>query len=276
VFQDRAGGLYRLSLDSGKLIWKSGKLDSMHRSTFTTGAAVIHGGKVFVVSNRAWAVDVLGAGMGILHTYALEDGGFLWEQSLPYPANQAVTVGKIGDRVSVALGIGANPGFPVGMAWWARVPFGFIAMWAGWLSLYYPSWFASPQSAAMMAFDIETGARQWTFDLEPYQKPATAGDSERLLERFTSIANGTNPFNDALCLPDSCSQPVIGPDGTVYQGWQDGHVFAVNDKNGDGKIDPKTEVSSYDLGDGFQGSIGLAPGMLALAPCGSGLYVWRS
>eukprot|EP00413_Alexandrium_margalefii_P025354 CAMPEP_0204573030 /NCGR_PEP_ID=MMETSP0661-20131031/39786_1 /ASSEMBLY_ACC=CAM_ASM_000606 /TAXON_ID=109239 /ORGANISM="Alexandrium margalefi, Strain AMGDE01CS-322" /LENGTH=504 /DNA_ID=CAMNT_0051581417 /DNA_START=32 /DNA_END=1546 /DNA_ORIENTATION=+ len=274
VFQDKSGGAYRLTLDDGRVIWRSGRRGLPWINTETTGAAVCHDGKVYVVSNMQPG-SPLNPANGLLHVYAVDDGRFLWEQVLEYAANQAVAIGPSptdkGRHVAV-VGMGANPGLPLAMS--AYPIYGkWGALFLHFMSLYFPWLFANNQ-AAMAAYDAETGKKLWHYELSAYRKPATAGDTERVLKRYDDLTQGINPHNDPLCLPDSCSQPVIAADGTAFQGWQDGRVYAVKDANGDGQID-KNEVSWYQLSDGFQGSLGLGPGILAAAPCGGGMYVWR-
>lgn len=273
VFQDRGGGLYRLNATDGHEIWKSGKRGAPWNESFTTGAAVCHEGRVFVVSNTG--SSPLHPDTGFLHVYRLEDGAALWEHRLMYSANQAVAIGphptRKGKSIAV-LGMGTNPGMPAAaiasqIEPWLPLGFvHFVDLFFGWVFIKNP--------AAMAAYDTETGARLWHHELPPFRKFATKGDSERLLRRHTDIASN-NKHNDLLCLPDSCSQPVIGPDGTSYTGWQDGRIYAIRDANGDGKIDDG-EVVFHEFTDGFQGSMGMAPGLFAAAPCGGGLYVWRS
>jgi len=270
VFQDQSGGLYRLDLDDGRPLWRSGNLD---RGQFSTGAAVLHSGLVYVTSNVG--------NIGILHVYKHSSGQLEWMQFLPYPANQAVAVGELGSdgTVSAVVGIGANPGLAVGLDGHLQydakagkfVPEDMLAKHQH--SLANPLNHSVPLPRAMMAFDAKTGELQWRFDMEPWHHPATLGDNERLLARLRGIATD-NPHNDGVCLPDSCSQPVIDGSGTVFVGWEDGVVYAVRDKDADGAIARESEVSSYPFSDGFQGSLAMAPGMLAVAPCGGGLYVY--
>lgn len=273
VFQDRAGGLYRLNLTDGREIWKSGKRGPPWSETFTTGATVSHAGKLFAVSNRGASPNIPSA--GILHVYKLEDGSPVWEQDLLYAANQAVAIGphpvEKGRSIAV-VGFGANPGFPLALSWYAEYGLAMAAL-GKYIDRWF-SWLIKKSASAMAAYDVETGARLWHYELPPFRKYATAGDSERLDRRAADIQTN-NTHNDIICLPDSCSQPVVGPDGTAYMGWQDGKIYAVKDANGDGKID-ESEVVVHQLSDGFQGSFGLAPGLFAAAPCGGGLYVWKS
>merc|ERR1711920_595922 len=124
-----------------------------------------------------------------------------------------------------------------------------------------------------MAFDAKTGKTLWDFELPPFQWPTTKGDNERLVSRYVAMQKGS--FTDPICLPDSSSQPVLDSEGTAFQAWQDGKLYAINDRDEDGVIDA-AEVKTYDMGDGSQGSVALAPNFLAIAPCGGGMHVWRT
>ncbi|CAE8690787.1 unnamed protein product, partial [Polarella glacialis] len=271
VFQDQAGGLYRLAVDDGRKIWRAGRLE---RAEFSTGASVVHDGMVFAVSNVA--------DTGLLHAYDLETGELLWQQTLGHPANQAVAVGHLAGspegEASVVLGIGDNPGLPIIARLYQQMHWlpGFVAYPLHLMSLAFPKLFSKKQPRAIVAFSARTGALRWWYELEAFHYPAAAGESERLLDRLAAMGNGTNPKNDPLCLPDSCAQPVLDSAGTVFVPFQDGKIYAIRDDDADGIINPATEVSTFDVGDGFQASLALAPGLLAAAPCGGGLHVFRS
>eukprot|EP00913_Durusdinium_trenchii_P034604 g32374.t1 len=87
---------------------------------------------------------------------------------------------------------------------------------------------------------------------------------EKFLERYQGWTN--NPNNEPVCMPDANSQPVIDGAGTAFVPFQDGHVYAVRDANGDGKISPD-EVQSHHVGDAFQASLAMAPKMLVALDC---------
>ncbi|CAE8667896.1 unnamed protein product [Polarella glacialis] len=204
------------------------------------------------------------------------------QQTLGHPANQAVAVGHLAGspegEASVVLGIGDNPGLPIIARLYQQMHWlpGFVAYPLHLMSIAFPKFFSKKQPRAIVAFSARTGELRWWYELEAFHYPAAAGESERLLDRLAAMGNGTNPKNDPLCLPDSCAQPVLDSGGTVFVPFQDGKIYAIRDDDADGIINPATEVSTFDVGDGFQASLALAPGMLAAAPCGGGLHVFRS
>jgi len=313
VFQDRAGGLYRLGLANGSLIWESGIRDRTPPD-FSTGAAVVGpNGIVYVASNYR--------SRGIIHAYALTDGKLLWRNEVGLDVNQAVAVGKLAgsERLSVVAGVGQNPAFPLlavliwlsfpatallallccgccACRWCCGRPCKFCRsalllllfvcalpfLLVGYQKLYLaldgrPSWlfFTKELPAALVALDAETGEQRWTYRPPPFIKWACEGDEEWLLARMYNLYV-LKEHGDPICLPDSWAQAVIGGDGTAYAGFEDGHLYAVWDADGSGAIDPETEVSRHYFSQGFQASQALAPGLLAVAPCGGGLYVWKS
>ncbi|CAE7745330.1 unnamed protein product [Symbiodinium necroappetens] len=109
--------------------------------------------------------------------------------------------------------------------------------------------------------------------MDPYDRPAAAGDSENVLARFRATQNGSNPNNEPVCLPDANAQPVIDGAGTAFVPFQDGKIYAVRDDNGDGKISPE-EVQEHLVGAGFQASPAMAPGLFAVIDCSGRLEVF--
>ncbi|OLP89351.1 hypothetical protein AK812_SmicGene29205 [Symbiodinium microadriaticum] len=268
VFQDRTGGVYRLSTD-GKLLWYAKTPD---RESSTTAAVVLHDGRVFAVSNAGKQPA------GLLHVYDYEDGEHLWTQELPHEANQAVAVGELAGssgKTSLILGMGKNPGLPL----IARVALSLptIVVPLFWpfhlLSLSFPSVFAKKEGRAIFAVDAATGAVRWYHEMDPYHRPAAAGDSENVLARFRATQNGSNPNNEPVCLPDANAQPVIDGAGTAFVPFQDGKIYALRDDNGDGKISPE-EVKEHLVGAGFQASPAMAPGLFAVIDCSGRLEVF--
>lgn len=274
VFQDQTGGVYRLGID-GQLLWYGGQMD---RGSATTAAAVISDKKVYAVSNLGGGMKAhMKEGRGLLHVYDYESGRLLWYQSLWYEGNQAVAVGEIAGHPgkSLVLGMGQNPGLPWFMLMSYFIPGWLIPFTAPlyFLSLRFPSLFASKQGRAIVAFSADTGALRWVWEMEPYHKLAAAGDNEKFVVRYREWVS-TNPNNEPLCLPDANAQPVIDGAGTAFVPFQDGKVYAVRDENGDGSITPN-EVQVHLVGDAFQASVAMAPEMLALLDCAGKLDVFR-
>uniref|UniRef100_A0A7S1PWP5 Uncharacterized protein n=1 Tax=Alexandrium catenella TaxID=2925 RepID=A0A7S1PWP5_ALECA len=138
-----------------------------------------------------------------------------------------------------------------------------------------PWWlfFGLPLPAAMVALDAETGETRWSYTPPPFRKPACEGDEAMLLPRLYNIFVHKKP-GDPICLPDNWAQTVVDAAGTTFGGHQDGYLYAVRDADGSGTIEPEREVSRYYVGAAFQASQAIAPGILAVAPCGGGLFVW--
>jgi len=315
VFQDRAGGLYRISLADGTLLWESGIAEEARSvGDFTTGAAVVGpNGLVYVASNHQ--------GQGIIHAYRLADGKAVWRRQMGMVVNQAVAVARLAgsdDRLSVVAGIGENPLFPASvflsvllflvdvlacgcclcaccctccrqgarrcrcavLALLLAVPAQLALVCAyHQLSVRWeakPGWlfFVRDLPAAMAALDAETGDPRWTYTPPRFEKPACEGDESFLGPRMYKQFVGEP--GDPICLPDNWAQVIVDASGTTYGGHQDGYLYAVRDADGSGTIDPEKEVSRYFLGAAFQASQAIAPGLLAVTPCGGGLSVWTS
>merc|ERR1740129_998453 len=111
-------------------------------------------------------------------------------------------------------------------------------------------------TAALQAFEVDTGKLLWSYEFPPYGRVAAAGDEEGVL-----IRNALGNRNK--CKPSQFSSPTLSNEGTVYVGRADGKVWAVGDQNGDGIISPQ-EVDTFDTGAGFpHPGASFAPGMMA-------------
>mmetsp|Transcript_151703 Transcript_151703/g.484874 ORF Transcript_151703/g.484874 Transcript_151703/m.484874 type:complete len:573 (+) Transcript_151703:68-1786(+) len=330
VFMDSSGGVYRLNLETGAMLWESGIADRQ-ASFFTTAAAVVGPNDVvYCVSNYGKHHD---GDNGIVHAYNLSDGQPLWRTNVTLHAMQAVAIGRLAgsEGLSVVFGIGTNPGYPMlfrmiyrgfyafpGIFWllaltsgcfccrrWRRrgsscivsgcslipmIVLVFLCYLAFMLSLHFlniqlknqPGWqfglqlFAVPPSPQrIVALDAATGAERWRHELPAFAATTCAGDEEELLPRLFWLHRNEG-LGHPICLPDSFSQAVIGGDGTAYVGYQDGRLFALRDGDGDGELRGDGEVSDFQFEHGFQASQAIAPGMLAVVPCGGGVWVWKS
>ncbi|CAE7418087.1 PP5 [Symbiodinium natans] len=199
----------------------------------------------------------------------------------------SIEVGKVAGHPGTALilgmgkteGLGLNPGLPTMVKMALATPYFGVQVAPLFLpfhllSLSFPSLFSSKQGRSIVALDAATGKVLWYYEMEPYHRPAAAGDSERFIERFQAMFNGSNPNNEPWCLPDANAQPVIDGAGTAYVGFQDGKVYAVRDENGDGTISPE-EVKEHLVGAAFQASVAMAPGLLAVVDCSGRLEVFQ-
>lgn len=245
LFSDLRGTAYRLSLADGAVIWRT---ERPAGAGGTPGGAVVGpNGVIYVTSNvrvdgaeissdtKAIAGSMGTSQIGLLSAYNVTSGARIWRKKLAYTANNAPAVGRLGGALSVVIGVGPNPDFP-------GAP-GFVQR-------------RRLKPGKVTSFDALTGAHRWSYDVPPGHG-AAEGDSLR-----------------HICLPDAFSNPSIGSDGTVYLGFQSGHLFAIRDDNGDGQIG-SSEVSSFATGAAFQGSPGIAPGMLVVTPC-NGMHVFKA
>jgi len=186
---------------------------------------------------------------GRITAYSLADGKLLWQHRVTMPANNAPVVGRLrpgSSRLSVVVALGDNPSFPNPEA--ERTG-------------YFQNGSPVAWESKILALDADTGnPTGWEYTPEVYRKPQAYGDA----------------FPDHICLPDSWSNAAIGGDGTVYAGHMSGRIFAFRDIDGDGVLSKeKGEVSSYFGGRCYQGSPGLAPGMLVATPC-DGVHVFKA
>lgn len=252
IFADERGTLHRLNLFTGEVIYKN-KL--WPQAGWSTGGAIVSSDKkkVFVTHNVLfpgvegylvgdWERMGLTLTMyqeGHISAFSLEDGSLLWDTVLPLPADSGPATGLIAPGgkgpAAVVMGMGPNPASPSD-----------------------PSTSNSPKPSGVAAVDAETGKVKWIFNL-PMWYGATPGDSPTF-----------------ICMPDSFSNPSISGDGVAYIGTMTGRIYALQDVDGDGQLDEsKGEVSYWNASFGFQGSPGIAPGLLAVTPC-NGLHVFLS
>mmetsp|Transcript_29055 Transcript_29055/g.65625 ORF Transcript_29055/g.65625 Transcript_29055/m.65625 type:complete len:486 (-) Transcript_29055:49-1506(-) len=116
--------------------------------------------------------------------------------------------------------------------------------------------------------DTETGEVLWTWQ-GSMDRCCFKGDKEGMATRL--VVQPTRP----QYVPNFWSNVAIGADGTVYGGMSTGRFYALRDSNGDGQIDPLTEVSEFDADASFPGTgPAVAPGMLAFASIDT-LFVFK-
>jgi len=260
VFMDFSGGMYRLRLHEGTLLWhvpSRGAIES-----FSDGGAALapDGAAVYSCSNPGSSMGFEGTS-GVLRALRVADGGPLWEQVLPQPCNSYPAVGPLGfaGRLSVAV----TPGSFMG---------------------------GSNLHGSIMTFDAATGAPQWRFNAKAYTGPlgAAKGDMEGALERMLF-----DPFHVA-CIPAHWSAANIDGDGFVYAARSDGLIYGVRGPTIVGPpaefekattvaslgpafaSTPGLEVRTFNVdGASLHGAFGFAPGRVGVATCDT-LYVFRA
>lgn len=241
VFAASTGHVYVLSLANGTQLWGRMSNHYIEEPSFSTGGAVLGpNGVVYVTANTREIRDMLGQKPDTLHgrivAFRLVDGWRLWEADLPCEANSGPAVGRLGKDGGGPLSVVFGCGANPGMP----------------LASAH-----APQEGTVYAFDAETGEQRWRHEMPVLTVSGARGDS--LLH---------------MCLPDSFSNPAIGGDGTAYIGFMDGSLIALRE-TGELEADgtQAVGVSSFDAEAAFQGSPGIAPGMLVATPC-NGVHVW--
>lgn len=240
VFSDSTGRVYRLDLETGRLIWKAGpaRPGEIVLSAFNTGGTVLGPNGVAYVTSNAYA-DWKKS--GFITAFNFSDGSMLWRTSTEYEANNAAAIGNIGGFLSLAIGVGENPDGP---------PDGPNRM------IPDNAAFLKEKKARVIVLDAVHGSFTWVHELPAWHG---WGAGEKL---------------EHICMPDSFGNAAIGGDGTVFVGFQSGHFIGLKDKDVNGQIDEE-EVASFDTGRCFQGTPAIAPGMLAATPC-NGLHVFKT
>jgi len=264
LFMDFTGGLYRVGLHNGTLLWHAPAPGS--DKSFSDGGAILGSNNIaYTCSNPGNALGLEGT-PGVLRAFQLSDGKMLWEQMLPQPCNSYPSVGRLGGSPDLSVVI--TPG----------------------------SFTMTPtMHGGIMAFDALTGMPQWQFQAPVYHSPplvppplASYGDYQGVMERLSA---GVQP----ICLPAHWSCPTISGDGAVLAGRSDGNLYVIRGpaagRNGDLPnlshvkatsslgIDYATSVGvEADIfeakGASLHGAAGFAPGMMAFSTCDT-LYVFK-
>jgi outer membrane protein assembly factor BamB len=235
TFQDYEGKAYRCRLTDGSLIWKNGGVEN----SWTDGTSLLGPNQVvYTVSNR----DLKGGrdAPGDVSAYQLEDGKLLWRTEVPRPPNNLPAVGQLAGRSGLSLVQ------PIGQQCEQGNP------------------------TDVYALDAETGEIQWIFNGPSQSHPLQAGDDNPIAQAQRLLA-GVRP----ITLPNPWSAPTIDGNGIVVIGNQEGQLYALADKDGDGKV-TDAEISRFDTKACFSGSAAaaIAPGML-VATSIDAMYVFK-
>mmetsp|Transcript_141701 Transcript_141701/g.440542 ORF Transcript_141701/g.440542 Transcript_141701/m.440542 type:complete len:533 (-) Transcript_141701:108-1706(-) len=291
VFMDKTGGLHRLMLQTGEVVWRT----SGTPGTWTDGSQ-------FVASNGlTYAVQVLTPSTGgscpppkrgevlncngYVTAHNTTDGTLVWRATVPKPPNTSPALGPLGSGGKLALimpiGQQSQDGcmpqaftqvysrlslLPEWLRLMVTAQFHKLSVWLGdsngWL------WGTITRRHDVLALDPDTGKTLWTWAGPTSDRKCNRGDEDGFIPRATAQKR-------MVSCPTPWSQPHIGPDGTIYTGNENGDVFALRDANGDGRVDDK-EVSVYHTDATFpHPGLSHAPGML-VAVNFDGVFVWKS
>eukprot|EP00930_Biecheleria_cincta_P015719 TRINITY_DN1300_c0_g1_i1.p1 TRINITY_DN1300_c0_g1~~TRINITY_DN1300_c0_g1_i1.p1 ORF type:complete len:540 (+),score=73.97 TRINITY_DN1300_c0_g1_i1:74-1693(+) len=273
VFQDELGGVYRIRLADGKLIWKAGT--PLSKNTMTDGGVGLGNGIVYSVS--AYSTDPSSENAtGWVEATRLADGKQLWRTQTPLKPNSYPTVGKVGKNMTeaVVVAMGVQGYYPLFDLLRAVMPQDqAIKTYNEIKNLtddQMQDQFHNPTLYSQLAaLDPATGEYLWRFEPPPWRRMMQAGDMEGFLER---TARGKSP----ICYPGPWSSPAIDSEGKIYAGNQNGIFYALHDVDGDGQINPETEVQQYNMGTCFlfPGAV-ILPDRMAISTCDT-LFTFRS
>jgi outer membrane protein assembly factor BamB len=196
VFMGFTGGVYRLGLHNGTLLWHTPAPNSA--DSFSDGGAILGPNRIVYSCSNPGSSGGGEGQLGALRAFELSDGKMLWEQILPQPCNSWPSVGYLGDSQDLSVVI--TPGAFMGT----------LTMHGG-----------------IMAFQANTGMPQWQYQAPVYHSPplvppifAAYGDYQGAITRSLLGA-------PAMCLPAHWSCPTISGDGTIFAGRSDGSLYIV-------------------------------------------------
>mmetsp|Transcript_10824 Transcript_10824/g.34347 ORF Transcript_10824/g.34347 Transcript_10824/m.34347 type:complete len:488 (+) Transcript_10824:99-1562(+) len=259
LFMDFTGGVYRIGLHNGTLLWHMPS-PGAHGSFSDGGAVLGPNGAVYSCSNPSSNRGAEGT-KGILRARRIDNGSLLWEQLLPQPCNSYPAVGRLGQGQDLSVAV--TPG----------------------------SFMGSPNlHGSIMAFNAATGAPQWRFNTKPYTGFMNMARGD--LEGFAMRAKYDHGHE--ICLPAHWSSANIDGQGFVYAARSDGFVYGVRGLAAHAASEPPTtaaalanlrpdfestpgiEVRVFDAqGASLHGAFAFAPGLVAVSTCDT-LWVFRA
>jgi len=266
IFMDYCGGLYRLNLYDGSLIWKtSGSAWSMTDGGSTLGAD----GSVYTCSNAPYTMQTMDkkeTHAGRLRKHDVTDGALIWEAKMSSACMNFPAVSP--DGKTVVISSGANVIDPPTL--WLNN--------TGNTSKEIDSFYALQQEllanktqltfyghdnidASILGFDTSTGKLKWEYAVEPWYGMSFALDEERSYLRVKR--EGALNF----CGPPHWSGPTIDQEGKVYVARSDGLLYIYDP--GDGSS------TTFRTGDGALMSGATFADRLMVVPTCSWVYVFR-
>mmetsp|Transcript_117215 Transcript_117215/g.364991 ORF Transcript_117215/g.364991 Transcript_117215/m.364991 type:complete len:499 (+) Transcript_117215:75-1571(+) len=269
VFMDVVGGVYRVRHRDGKQLWHT-PVDPQYLWSFTDGGSTVSpdGRMVITCSHR------FGDTTGVLRAYRVEDGVRLWEKLLPTGCTSWPVIAESGDWGVIPAGHFVAKPLVLELPRWMPKTVGLcihlfsLYMGPDLRRLPFFDGYIRSVHTEVIAFDTATGETRWSFRTPDWQRFAAKGDEEGFLPR---VLSGASP----ICLPTTWGTATLSGDGTLYVGHVSGLLYALGDFNGDGRIDPEKEVSTFDMDAApLPNSPAFAPGMMAVASCDT-MFVFR-
>eukprot|EP00747_Dinoflagellata_sp_TGD_P162396 gnl/TRDRNA2_/TRDRNA2_179952_c0_seq1.p1 gnl/TRDRNA2_/TRDRNA2_179952_c0~~gnl/TRDRNA2_/TRDRNA2_179952_c0_seq1.p1 ORF type:complete len:540 (+),score=88.98 gnl/TRDRNA2_/TRDRNA2_179952_c0_seq1:73-1620(+) len=212
MFMDYTGGVYRLGLKTGELLWHTPAASSISLPISeldpSGGMALGHQGDVYVCSNPD-------RGVGALRKLRVSDGHPLWDVDLPQPCNSWPVVSNDDDTL-VVLQKNVTEKLP-------RMSFVNQPHETDNLRTYrlVPT-IAMPEEshAELVAFSTEDGQVLWHHELPPLPHPRQTADEE------DGFANDDNV--PPWCRPSDWEAPTVGENGTIQVGRPNGDMYQYN------------------------------------------------
>eukprot|EP00930_Biecheleria_cincta_P019543 TRINITY_DN1488_c0_g1_i2.p1 TRINITY_DN1488_c0_g1~~TRINITY_DN1488_c0_g1_i2.p1 ORF type:complete len:308 (+),score=42.46 TRINITY_DN1488_c0_g1_i2:55-924(+) len=241
VFMDFAGNVYKLSLETGKQIWKTLALND--QGSFSDGGAILGSSLVYTCSNIGEGHGSEGT-RGAVRAYGLSDGKMAWEQMLPSPCNSYPAVGMLAGASDLSVVV--TPGAFIGS-----------------LSIH----------GSVMAFDAITGKRQWQ-----YQCPVWHGVMAR--NDYPTMAQCIPAHWSAPVITADGKVLAVRIDGLLYQlhdslQGQRESLDPAAPKDLNFETTPGVQAETLDLErSSLHGAFAFAPNTMAVNTCDS-LFVFR-
>jgi len=266
IVMDYCGGLYRLNLYDGSLVWKTpGSFLSM-----TDGGSTLDpDGNVYTCSNGPLTMatmDQKGTHPGRLRKYNVTNGALIWQAKMSEACMNFPAVSP--DGKTVVISSGTNVIDPPTL--WLKEKGNtseeidsFYALQQELLANKTQRTFYGHDNAegSILGFDTNSGKLMWEYAAEPWYGMSFALDEERAYLKV----KGKSPLN--FCGPPHWSGPIIDQNGKVYVARSDGllHIY----DPGDGSN------TTFRTGDGaLMSGTTFANGLMVVPTC-SWVYVFR-